>query len=61
MHDLANAAQLLTPETRQSPAPANHGLKFQKRGQLFVGTHKLTLSIAVCVSNPDCSPVAVDG
>jgi hypothetical protein len=33
-----------------------------KRGQLFIGMHNKTLSIAAMrVSNPDCSPVGING
>jgi len=34
---------------------------FQKRSQLFIRPHNETLSIvAMCVSNPDCSPVGIN-
>jgi len=32
-----------------------------KAGQLFIRTHNETLSIAMRVSNPNCSPVAIHG
>jgi hypothetical protein len=41
-------------------ATANRRFKFQKRSQLFIGVHNETLSvIAMCVCNPDCSPVGI--
>jgi hypothetical protein len=33
----------------------NRRFQFQKRRQLFIRTHNETLSVAMCVSNPDCS------
>jgi hypothetical protein len=37
-------------------------IKYQKRSQIFVRMNKVPLSIiAVCVSNPDCSPFAIHG
>jgi len=36
-------------------------LKFQKRSQLFIRAHNVTLAIvAMRVSNPDCSPVRIN-
>jgi hypothetical protein len=36
--------------------------KLDKRRQLFIGVHNETLSIAaMCVSNPDRSPLGIDG
>jgi hypothetical protein len=35
--------------------------KFNKRRQLFIGTHNETLSVAaMCVGNEDCSPVGIN-
>src|SRR5205814_10083231 len=35
---------------------------FQKRSQLLIGTHNETLSVAaVCVNNPDCSRLTING
>jgi hypothetical protein len=46
----------------QFAACANRRFKFEKRGQLFIRTHDETLSIvAMCVSNPDRSPVGING
>jgi hypothetical protein len=40
----------------------NRPLQFQKRSQLFVGVHNEPLAIvAVCVNNPDCSPITIHG
>jgi hypothetical protein len=40
----------------------NRRFKFQKRSQLFIGTHNETFSIvAMRVCNPDCSPVGTHG
>jgi hypothetical protein len=37
---------------------ANRRLKVQKRSQLFISTHSVTLSVsAMCVSNPNSSPL----
>jgi hypothetical protein len=36
--------------------------EFQKRSQLFIGSHNQTLSVvAMWVSNPGCSPVRIHG
>jgi hypothetical protein len=36
-------------------------LQFQKRIQLFIGLHNEPLSVtAMCVNNPDCSPVGIN-
>jgi hypothetical protein len=40
---------------------ARDSFKFQKRRQLFIRSHNETLSVvAVCVCNPDCSPVGIN-
>jgi hypothetical protein len=36
-----------------SPARANRRFEFRKRSQHFIRTHNKTLSVAVCVNNPD--------
>jgi hypothetical protein len=49
--------------TRQanSPPRANRRFEFQKRRQLFIRMHNETLSVAaMCVSNPDRSPVRIN-
>jgi hypothetical protein len=33
----------------------------KKSSQLFIRSHNETLSVAVCVSNPDCSRFAIQG
>jgi hypothetical protein len=39
-------------------AISNRRFEFEKRSQLFIRANYETLSIAaMCVSNPDCSPV----
>jgi hypothetical protein len=41
---------------------ANRRCDLDKRGQHFNRTHNVTLSVvAVCVDNPDCSPVGIQG
>jgi hypothetical protein len=36
--------------------------QFVKRAQLFIRTHNETLPvIAMCASNPDCSPLGING
>jgi hypothetical protein len=46
---------------RQANSPATkRRFQFNKRGQLFIGSHNETLSVsAMRISNPDCSPFAV--
>ena len=45
----------------QFAGSVNHRFKLQKRGQLFIRTHNETLSIAaMCVHNPDRSPVGIN-
>jgi len=40
----------------------NRHFQFQKRSQLFIGTHNEPLSVvAVRVSNPDRSPLGING
>jgi len=46
----------------KSTASTGHQLEFQKRRQLFVCAHNVTLTIvAVCVGNPDCSALGING
>jgi hypothetical protein len=41
-------------------AIANRRFQFQKRCQLFIGTHNETLSVvAMCVCNPERLPVGI--
>src|SRR5882724_445806 len=41
---------------------SNRRFKFKKRRQFFIRTHNETLSVvAVCVSNPDRSPLRING
>jgi len=35
--------------------------QFHKRSKHFIGMHDETLSVAMSVSNPDCSPFTVQG
>jgi hypothetical protein len=52
-----------TPPARQAQlvANANRFFQFHKRSQLFIGVHNETLSVgAVCLCNPDRSPVGVN-
>jgi len=45
-----------------SPQLRNRRFQFEKRGQLFIGTHNETLSVvAMRVNNPDRSPVRING
>jgi hypothetical protein len=40
---------------------ASRRFQFHKRGQLFIRTHNVTLSVvAVRINNPDCSPFAIN-
>ena len=51
--DSVRSEVVLTPDRQ---------FEFQKRGQLFIGTHNETLPVvAMCVSNPDRSPVEING
>jgi hypothetical protein len=38
----------------------NRRFQFQKRGQLFIRVYNETLSVAMCVRNPDRSPVGIN-
>jgi hypothetical protein len=41
-----------------SQQAVSHRFEFQKRSQLFIGMHNVTLSVAaMCVDNPDRSPI----
>jgi hypothetical protein len=47
---------------RDSANPeANGDYSLIKSGQLFIGPHNETLSVAMRVDNPDCVPVIVEG
>jgi hypothetical protein len=47
--------------SNQFAASANRRFQFQKGGQLFIRTHNETLSVAaMCVNNPDRSPVGIN-
>ncbi len=51
----------LTSLSRQFAATVNRRFKFQKRSQLFIRAHNKTLSIvAMCVGDPDRSPVGIN-
>jgi hypothetical protein len=53
-----SAQAICPPLFRVNP---NRRFKFDKRRQLFIGTHNESLAIAVmCVRNPDCSPVGIN-
>jgi hypothetical protein len=42
--------------------PADHRFEFDKRSQLFIRTNNETLSVAaMCVNNPDRSPLRING
>jgi hypothetical protein len=44
-----------------SKTSANRRFQFQKSGQLLIRVHNETLSIAaVCVCNPDRSPIGIN-
>jgi hypothetical protein len=46
----------------QSMVDTNCPFQFQKRSQLFIGAHNETLSVAaLCVCNPDCATLGIDG
>jgi len=46
---------------RVSSVSPNRRFQFYKRSQLFSGTHDETLSVAMRVSNKDCSPARIHG
>jgi hypothetical protein len=39
----------------------NRPFQFQKCSQQFIRTHNESLSVAMRVNNPDCSPFNIDG
>jgi len=46
----------------QSMSSRRDSFEFEKRSQFFIRTHNETLSVvAVCVCNPDCSPLEING
>jgi hypothetical protein len=53
---------IFSPLSLQPEGPAPNGrFEFQKASQLFIGTHNEPLSIvAMCVCNPDRSPVGIN-
>jgi hypothetical protein len=42
-------------------ARADRRFEFEKRRQLFIRAHNEALSVAMRVSNPDCSPLGING
>jgi hypothetical protein len=47
--------------SNQFAASANRRFEFNKRAQLFIRSHNKTLSVAaMCVRNPDRSPVGIN-
>jgi hypothetical protein len=51
----------MNPST-QIPHNPNRRFEFHKRSQLFIRSHDETLSVvAMCVRNPDRSPVGIHG
>ena len=53
-------ARVRLPDGRRDCA-ANRRFKFHKRSQLFIRAHNETLSVAaMCVCNPDRSPVGIN-
>jgi hypothetical protein len=59
---ISGKVRKISPACRgYSVASANRKFQFQKRRQLFLGLHDVTLSIAAMrVSNPDRSPVGIN-
>jgi hypothetical protein len=51
----------LASPSNQFAGSADRRFEFDKRSQLFIRTHKETLSVAaMCVSNPCRSPVGIN-
>jgi hypothetical protein len=58
----ARLAPMSKQASRSFAASANHRFELEKRRQLFIRTHNETLSVAaMCVRNPNCSPLAIHG
>jgi hypothetical protein len=54
--------QKISPIRQANSLRANHRFQFNKSSQLFIRSHNATLSVvAVCISYPDRSPVAIHG
>jgi hypothetical protein len=59
---MVSFAKKLATLSRQFAASASRRFQFHKRRQLFIRVHNETLTVvAMCVCNPDGSPVAVHG
>jgi hypothetical protein len=59
---LLRATLLKTKPISRIPRHRAQATELEKCCQLFIGTHNETLSVAAMrVSNPDRSPVAIDG
>jgi hypothetical protein len=53
---------LLPARVRLPGGGANRHFQLQKRSQLFIRSHNETLSVAaMCVNDPDCSTVGING
>jgi hypothetical protein len=58
----AEFGQNLASSSSQFAATPNRRFEFDKSGQLFIRTHNEPLSvIAMCVHDPDCSSLKIDG
>jgi hypothetical protein len=56
-----DSAKNLANLSNQFAASANRRFQFRKRRQLFIRMHNETLSVvAMCVCNPDRSPVGIN-
>jgi hypothetical protein len=59
--DDAESEKISSTRQAQFAASADRRFKFQKRGQLFIRVHNETPSVvAMCVCNPDGSPVGIN-
>jgi|SRR5262245_34475372 len=55
----ASTIQIVSPFSQL--VDTDRPFQFQKRSQFFIRTHNETLAVvAVCVSNPDCSPLGLE-
>jgi len=54
-------AKILRSRQANSRPTPKRRVQFHKRGQQFICAHDETLSVAMRISNPDRSPVRING
>jgi len=57
-----SVAKISPARQGNSPRARNHRFEFKKCSQFLIRMHNETLSVmAMCINNPDCSPLRIHG